>query len=254
MASFSSNVAANTTAKGSQDTGSIFPAGPREAGQFVHTELSYDIKAYNYYVTFTGNFILQQGIPVGGTVDQIVTGAGLSPVGLRIPDQTFTAEPGEVYGITALIDAFDDPEAYFSFLFRHDDTIHGSPFDDRLAGYNGDDQVYGGDGRDKLYGNKGKDGLDGGADNDKLWGGKSRDKFYFGEGYDKDKAMDVEKNKDKFVIDTALASRFGQVKKAAHETGNKLVLDFGDGDKLVIKKFELKDLHKSMVEFDDFSI
>lgn len=253
MATFTSEVAANTTAKGSYGTGSIFPAGPRDAGQFVQSELNYDIPSFNYYITFEGNFDLEQGFPVGGNATHIFTGSGQSPVGLQAPMQEFQADvDNEFFDINVLIAAFDDPDAYFSYLFRGHDMISGSQFNDKLDGYKGNDIVIGGDGNDKLYGNKGKDDIAGELGKDKMWGGKSKDKFYYAEGYGKDKVMDWEKKKDKVVFDNELVSSFKDVEDAATEKGNKVIVNFGSGDKLIFKNTDFSDFKKSSVMIEDF--
>ena len=255
MAYFQSEVAANTTAKGTYGPGSIFPTGPWVPGQQIQSELSYDITGDNYYITYFGNFDIQQGFVAGGNVNKIITDGGLSPVGFQVPMQTFEADiDNEFFDVDVLLAAFDDPEAYFSYLFRGNDQIYGSQFNDQLDGYKGNDFIAAGDGNDKAYGNKGKDILSGEFGKDKLWGGKSKDKFVYGEGYGKDKVMDWEKKKDKVVFDTALASKFKDVKKAATEKGNKVIVDFGNGDKLIFKNTDFSDFKKSSVEFEDFSI
>ena len=87
---------------------------------------------------------------------------------------------------------------------------------------------------------RGDDILDGGAGNDRLKGGEGSDVFVFSAG--RDVVLDFTPGED--VLDLSGAAgieTFEDVRDAARERGNKVVLDLDEG-RLVLKGIELADL------------
>ncbi|MCP4305414.1 MAG: hypothetical protein GY788_11160 [bacterium] len=62
--------------------------------------------------------------------------------------------------------------------------------------------------------------------------------------------MDFSRKKDTLAIDRHIAKNFKQVKKVASEKKGDLVLDFGKGDKFIIKDVKLKHLEKITFDFE----
>ena len=117
-----------------------------------------------------------------------------------------------------------------------DDVLDGGSGRDKLKGGDGDDNLRGGSGDDKLKGNDGNDRLEGEAGDDKLKGGEGSDTFVFGEG--RDVIRDFEAG-DVIELSAGLfdgpLSAEGVVEDFGRAKDDKFVLDFGDGDVLVIK-------------------
>ena len=123
---------------------------------------------------------------------------------------------------------------------KGDDRALGGKGRDRLKGDAGDDELGGGTGRDQLKGGSGDDVLDGGKGRDTLTGGKGADTFVFSVG--RDVVRDFAAGKD--VLDLRGVEGlevWKDVRDAARERGDELVLDFDEG-RLVLKGVELADL------------
>lgn len=123
------------------------------------------------------------------------------------------------------------------------DLLDGGSNNDRLMGSAGDDVLRGQSGFDSLFGGRGRDELDGGKGDDKLFGQAGIDNFIFGTGYDRDVVSDYEQNIDNIVLDDALwggKSLFRQqvLDKFAHDVGDHILFNFGNGDKLFIRNVE----------------
>ena len=132
---------------------------------------------------------------------------------------------------------------------RGDDTIRGGNGKDTLNGGFGNDTLLGDGARDKIIGGWGSDVLKGGSGNDvlngargdidRMWGGAGRDAFIFRDGFGSDRIMDFEDDLDTIRLDDNLwvgnltvqqvLDQFGS------EVGNNIVLDFGGGDRLLIR-------------------
>ncbi|MCP4384775.1 MAG: calcium-binding protein [Hyphomicrobiales bacterium] len=245
MAFFVATTAVNTTGKGS---GQPFPEGP-----WVGGESEILVTAAEREIIYYGSFVYDDGSGdlVGGTlleIEAVLSATGLTEA-FNLPVATWRADPDETFSVLPLFDASTDA-AFYGILFRGDDSIGGSDFNDKLAGYKGNDYVAGNKGKDKLYGDKGADTLDGGKGNDKSWGGSGIDWFYFAKGYDKDIVKDFDRKKDILYIDDDLARNYFQIKEAASQKKGKLVLDFGKGDKFIIKDVKLKHLEKITFDFE----
>ena len=141
---------------------------------FVLRETSGDL------VTFTGDFVLIGGVPVGGRIDAVEeSGAavGYTATGLGATLQDLAplvadaAETGNGFPIVA-------------YLLRGADTLVGSAGNDRLVGMDGNDTVLGGSGDDDVNGNTGDDIVHGNSGADFVRGGQGDDLVYGGNGDD----------------------------------------------------------------------
>ena len=118
------------------------------------------------------------------------------------------------------------------------DVLSGGAGNDVLYGGTGDDTLRGLDGEDYLQGNQGVDRLDGGAGDDILRGGTLADTFIFGLGYDEDEIEDFRLGEDQLNLSLELLDGLNDAAEVLAEfgeaTSNALVLDFGNGDELII--------------------
>jgi Ca2+-binding RTX toxin-like protein len=145
------------------------------------------------------------------------------------------------------------------------DTLNGLSGNDVLSGNAGNDKLYGGAGNDVLSGNEGNDSLNGESGNDKLSGGDGADKLTGGAGTDilsGQGGIDTFVFKTKDAIDTirdfdavgsdhdfidlsgpASITGFADL-KAHHMTtvGTSVVIDGGNGDKLILENVKLANL------------
>ena len=128
-----------------------------------------------------------------------------------------------------------------------DNVIHGKSFKDLLFGKGGDDKLYGNGGNDELNGGKGDDKLAGGIGNDKLTGGAGHDTFVFGKHSGKDVVTDFDVKKDVLEIAKNLngIKKPADVLKHASQHGDDVVINLGDGNKIVLKDVKLSDLKKN---------
>ncbi|HTO32971.1 MAG TPA: hypothetical protein VL202_17580 [Pararhizobium sp.] len=127
------------------------------------------------------------------------------------------------------------------------DKLFGNDGNDTLSGDSGNDSLSGGNGDDKLSGGTGKDILNGGAGKDILTGGSGVDTFVFKTKYGADTIKDFDAiGSDHDIVDlSGLASvtSFADL-KAHHLTvvGTSIVIDGGNGDKLVLEHVKLSSL------------
>ena len=132
-----------------------------------------------------------------------------------------------------------------------DGVIDGTGLKDRIYGGGGDDIIRGFAGNDKLVGEAGKDRIIGGEGNDVLTGDGTTDAsfndvFVFGANSGKDVITDFEVGKDMLEI----AKGLNGIKSAddvidhAHQKGNDVVIDLGDGNKITLKNVDLDALKK----------
>lgn len=118
-------------------------------------------------------------------------------------------------------------QALNQFLFQFDDKIRGSEFDDMLCGW---------------------------AGNDTMWGGEGDDRFYYGKGMDKDKIRDFDRKDDKIILDNSIANKFKQIKNdVKFKKNDKVVIDAGGGDKLIVWGIANKKQLKQALSFEDFT-
>lgn len=123
------------------------------------------------------------------------------------------------------------------------DTLNGGNGDDILIGAGDKDILIGGNGTDRLKGGDGNDVLNGGAgDKDKMWGEAGIDAFVFRNGYGKDIVMDMTDDEDIIRLDDNLWEGTMTVQEVldeyARDNGNHVILNFGDGDILVIRNID----------------
>lgn len=125
------------------------------------------------------------------------------------------------------------------------DLLQGMEGNDRLFGGVGNDSLAGDAGHDALKGDAGADRITGGAGNDTLWGGEGNDllgggsgsdSFVFAPGGGSDRIQDYQRGIDRLMIDSALLAGGPEALIRDHmtRTPTAVVLDFGDGDRLVI--------------------
>jgi len=120
------------------------------------------------------------------------------------------------------------------------DRLKGGDGNDRLNGGLGDDRLEGGAGSDDLRGGDGGDTLNGGAGNDILRGGAGGDSFVFDAGMNRDIIADFQQSDgDMLVIKThingtTIGNSFADIQQHMHQDGANAVIDFGNGDSLVL--------------------
>ena len=120
------------------------------------------------------------------------------------------------------------------------DVLTGGDGRDRIEGGAGKDRIEGGAGKDRLLGNGGADTLAGGDDNDILTGGAGSDVFEFNSGDGRDIIRDFNlRQGDKLLLSPFLGD-FGDsvadvVRENAVVRNGSVVLNFGDGDVLIVQ-------------------
>ena len=124
------------------------------------------------------------------------------------------------------------------------DTLDGGPGNDVLVGGRGRDLLLGGDGNDLLRGDQGRDTLNGGAGDDTMVGGAGADTFVFRRGHDTATIRDFNPGEgDTLQLAARLlgdASNGRQVVRQFAEVGSDghTVLDFGRGDRVILRNFD----------------
>jgi len=140
------------------------------------------------------------------------------------------------------------------------DVIEGQTGNDRLSGGGGHDLLMGGAGRDRLLGNRGRDSLFGGDGADKLLGGRGRDhltggdgadQFVFRKNFGRDLITDFQDDIDIVKIDDDLWVGDKTIEEVIDlfgiQSGNRFVLDFGEGDRLVFRNTSADELLDDMI-------
>lgn len=127
------------------------------------------------------------------------------------------------------------------------DLLYGNDGNDTVSGDSGNDSLSGGNGDDKLLGGTGKDILNGGAGKDILTGDTNIDTFVFKTKYGADTIKDFDAiGNDHDIIDlSGLVSVTGFADLKAHHltvVGTSVVIDGGNGDKLVLENVKLSSL------------
>lgn len=118
----------------------------------------------------------------------------------------------------------------------------GGGGDDLLVGSDGRNRLFGQVGDDRLRGMGGSDVLDGGVGDDRLAGGRGGDTFVFAAGMGRDRIDDFRDDTDTLRLDDALwggrdLSAVQVVRQFAHVHDGDLVLNFGDGDVVILEGF-----------------
>lgn len=132
---------------------------------------------------------------------------------------------------------------------RGNDMLTGGEGRDILKGGSGSDTLDGGAGRDILKGNKGSDVLDGGAGRDRMNGGHDADLFVFQTGYDRDRIIGFDADEDTIALHIEGVESFDDLSGLATDHGNRTILDFGEGDALVIKGVTFDELSAANFDF-----
>lgn len=144
-----------------------------------------------------------------------------------------------------------------------DDLLVGGMGKDLLVGGSGEDVLRGGTGKDKLFGEGGKDVLIGGAHDDllrggggydKLFGGGGQDCFLFKTGDDKDIIKDFQTAylfHDKIDLSglDSVTGWWDLQTNHMEQVGNNVVIDGGDGDKLVLVHTQVGNLFEAYFDF-----
>lgn len=135
-----------------------------------------------------------------------------------------------------------------------DDRLEGGRHNDHLRGGAGDDVLIGGLGADRLVGGPGNDILEGGRGADDLFGGLGADEFIFYPGFGRDTLHDFENDIDTLLFDEMIwgggLGKGAVLRAFGIETHGQVILDFGDGDRLVIIGIDrLDDLRDDFVFF-----
>lgn len=166
------------------------------------------------------------------------------------------------------LSAFDDNARGFGgadrmFGFDGNDTLRGGDGNDRLFGENGNDTLDGGAGRDRLNGGADNDLLKGGDDADILRGGSGRDRVQGGAGEDLfqfrtgdgvDIVKDFETARQAHDrIDLSGLQSVNQWKDLVNNhmtrSGRDVVIDGGDGDRMILRNVDIDDLSKAFFDF-----
>lgn len=89
---------------------------------------------------------------------------------------------------------------------------------------------------DRLIGGDGNDTLHGGYGNDVLVGGAGADVFIFQDGHGADTINGYQRGIDRLLIDDAMldANPAAFIRDHMQKTANGVVIDFGDGDRIVV--------------------
>lgn len=117
------------------------------------------------------------------------------------------------------------------------DFVKGQFGDDIVSGNRGNDTLEGGWGNDTLRGGGDNDTLVGGGGDDILVGGSGSDHFVFEAGFDRDVIRDLDPNEDIIALDNGWVTREAveNILSTAQLTSDGLVLEFGNGDSLILE-------------------
>ncbi|MBC9248463.1 hypothetical protein H4P12_17510 [Paracoccus sp. 11-3] len=116
------------------------------------------------------------------------------------------------------------------------DRLFGDAGNDRLIGGSGNDWLRGMDGADTVIGGAGNDTLRGGAGNDVLKGGAGADTFIFHDGGGRDTINGFVADTDRLLVEKELLGNNGInfTETKITNTASGVIINFGDGDVLVI--------------------
>ena len=130
------------------------------------------------------------------------------------------------------------------------EVVQGSYFDDVIIGGAQNDIFYGFNGNDTLSGGQGDDFLSGDGGNDLLFGGLGADTFFFGPGdMGADQVSDFENDIDQLDLRYVGFASEQDVLNAAFAAGSNTVIDFGNGNSVVLENFAFQDF-----DSDDFLV
>ncbi|WP_282604329.1 peroxidase family protein [Pelagibius sp. Alg239-R121] len=129
-----------------------------------------------------------------------------------------------------------------------DDLLSGGEGDDQLEGGKGQDSLSGDDGNDILYGDDGRDELSGGAGDDMLTGGKDSDTFIFTGIFGDDVITDFSTGRgedDAILVESDVFADEADLLDAAVQSGEDVVVEFGDAGSITLESFNLADLSEN---------
>ena len=132
---------------------------------------------------------------------------------------------------------------------KHDDRLKGGSGDDLIVGRRGDDHLNGGKGDDHLKGGRGADQLKGGPGDDLLSGGKGKDTYVFAGEFGNDIVKTYKGGHDLIDLSGTGVGSFDELKALMAEVGNRVVIDFGNGDGLSIVKTTIAGLEAHKGDF-----
>jgi Ca2+-binding RTX toxin-like protein len=139
-----------------------------------------------------------------------------------------------------------------------DNTLNGTSGRDKIYAGAGNDILRGFGGNDKLVGESGRDRLIGGDGDDVLTGdgtvaGNYKDTFVFGANSGKDIITDFDVGKDMLEISKGLNGirKASDVLDHAIQKGKSVIINLGDGNKIILKNVDLKDLKKNPADHFD---
>ncbi len=128
------------------------------------------------------------------------------------------------------------------------DTMWGGEGGDRFFGGQGDDIIDGGTGNDTVYGGAGFDTIIGGDDNDLLFGSFNADEFMFSNGHGNDTIADFDAFNANEVLDFSNLvgfNRINDVRNAATQSGQDVLINTGSGSSIRLSKVNLNDLDEN---------
>ncbi len=132
------------------------------------------------------------------------------------------------------------------------DTLWGGEGGDRFFGGQGDDLIDGGTGNDTVYGGAGFDTILGGEDDDLLYGSFNADQFIFSNGHGDDTIADFDATSANEVIDFSNLDgfdRFSDVRAAATQSGQDVLINTGGGNSIRLSRVNLDDLDENDFTF-----
>ena len=190
-----------------------------------------------------------------GSIDVLNTGSILGDVVLSDGNDRYLGARGSVDGIVSggggsdtLVGGTEDnvllgdDGADLLFGRGGDDTLGGGAGRDLLVGGSGDDDLDGGSGVDTLFGGSGSDTLNGGAGLDALVGGADDDTFVYEQGGGSDRILDFQVDDDLLDLTDFDFADAEEVLDLAREVGRSTVIDFGNGDQIVLLGVNLAEL------------
>ncbi|WP_420862150.1 fasciclin domain-containing protein [Algirhabdus cladophorae] len=133
------------------------------------------------------------------------------------------------------------------FAGSGNDTVLGGKGADFLLGGSGHDLINGDQGRDHISGGHGDDILDGGRGRDVIYGGAGDDSFVFKQGNKRDIVKDFGRGDD--IIDLTDFGMAGMTDITFRKKGDDLMLNFGDGDRLVLEDVSIKEITEDQFLF-----
>lgn len=207
-----------------------------ESEKFTTTSIAFSDDAKNY-MTFSGTGLKYKMID--GEVSGITAGT-IKSFTVVSDGITLVSETGLSLSGKTLAAAFDSGSTtrFFDALLSGSDTITGTNYADTFGGGKGNDKLYGGRGNDTLSGDAGKDTLTGGAGSDTFV-------FETRSGVDTIKDFDAIGADHDWIDLSGLASinDFSDLQASHMKTvGKNVVIDGGNGDKLIIENVKLSQL------------